>query len=135
MILLCPDLHDLLLANSRRREADHVPAVRFFNPLGAGTWLATELDEDGDTLFGLADPGFGCPELGSFSLSELQSIRLPFGMTIERDLLFTGKHPISAYAEAARIAGSIPGGERILRGAADGQRCDQPSPKVGEEEG
>ncbi|MBZ9672530.1 DUF2958 domain-containing protein [Mesorhizobium sp. ES1-3] len=134
MILLCPDLHERLLANGRRREADHVPAVRFFNPLGAGTWLATELDEDGDTLFGLADLGFGCPELGSFSLSELQSIRLPFGMTIERDLLFTGRHPISVYAEAARMTGSIPEGERILHAAADGQRRDGSSPKEGEEE-
>ena len=43
--------------------------VKLFNPLGAATWMATELDEDGDTLFGLADLGFGCPELGYFSLS------------------------------------------------------------------
>ncbi len=48
--------------------SDHVPVVKFFNPLGEGVWLATELDEDGDTLFGLAD--LGEPELGSFSLSE-----------------------------------------------------------------
>lgn len=62
-----------------------MPVLKFFNPLGEGGWLATELDADGDTLFGLAD--LGCPELGSFSLEEMTSIRLPFGMGIERDIL------------------------------------------------
>jgi len=92
--------------------------VKFFNPLGAGTWLATELDADNDTLFGLADLGFGCPELGSFSVSELTSVRLPFGMGIERDILFEATFPLSVYAEAARQAGSIVESERLLTIAA-----------------
>jgi hypothetical protein len=86
--------------------------VKFFNPLGAGVWLATELDEDGDIMFGLAD--LGSPELGSWSLEELSSVRLPFGMGIERDLLFTGDFPISVWAEAARETGSIRSAERLL---------------------
>jgi len=53
MILLTDDLRERLLANGRDRGADHVPVVKFFNPLGEGVWLATELDADGDTLFGL----------------------------------------------------------------------------------
>ena len=53
MILLTPELHDRLLTNGRLRDVDHVPVVKFFNPVGAATWLATELDEDNDTLFGL----------------------------------------------------------------------------------
>src|SRR3546814_1805581 len=53
-------------------------------PVGSATWLATEMDEDG-ILFGLADLGFGCPELGSFALAELEAVRLPFGLGIERD--------------------------------------------------
>ena len=53
MILLTPELHDRLLANGRLRDVDHVPVVKFFNPVGAATWLATELDADNDTLFGL----------------------------------------------------------------------------------
>ena len=105
MILLTDDLRERLLANGLERGADHVPVVKFFNPLGEGVWLATELDADGDTLFGLADLGY--PELGSFSLEELTSIILPFGMGIERDILFTGDFPISVWAEAAREAGSI----------------------------
>jgi hypothetical protein len=50
MILLTPDLRARLLANGRRRGLDHEPVAKFFNPLGAATWLATELNEDG-TLY------------------------------------------------------------------------------------
>jgi hypothetical protein len=120
MILLTDDLRERLLANGLDRGADHVPVVKFFNPLGKGVWLATELDADGDTLFGLAD--LGNPELGSFSLEELTSICLPFGMGIERDILFTGDFPISVWAEAARQAGSIRAAERILYRAAPPRR-------------
>jgi hypothetical protein len=120
MILLTTDLRERLLANRRLCDIDHVPVVKFFNPLGEGVWLATELDEDGDTLFGLAD--LGEPELGSFSLAEMQSPRLPFGMGIERDILFEGMFPISAWAEAARQTGSIRAAERVLFAAARGQR-------------
>ena len=112
MILLTDTQRDRLLANGRDRDQDHIPVVKFFNPFGAGVWLATELDEDGDIMFGLADIGY--PELGSWSLNELRSIRLPFGMGIERDLLFTGDFPISVWAEAARDAGSIRDAERLL---------------------
>jgi hypothetical protein len=116
MILVTPELRDRLLANGRRRGLDHVPVVKFFNPLGIGTWLATELDEDGDTMFGLADIGY--PELGSFSLAEMQSVELPLGMGIERDILFEGEHPLSVYARAARTAGRIVIDERSLFVAA-----------------
>lgn len=112
MILLTDMQRDRLLANGRQRDQDHIPVVKFFNPFGAGVWLATELDEDGDIMFGLAD--LGSPELGSWSLEELSSVRLPFGMGIERDLLFTGDFPISVWAEAARETGSIRSAERLL---------------------
>lgn len=120
MILLTPELRERLLANGRRRGADHMPVVKFFNPLGEGVWLATELDEDGDTLFGLAD--IGEPELGSFSLAEMTSVSLPFGLGIERDILFEGHFPISAWAEAAHHAGGIRAAERVLYTAARSQR-------------
>lgn len=59
---------------------------KFFNPCGAQTWLITGRDpEIKDILWGAADLGFGCVEFGTISLSELQSLRLPFGLTIERD--------------------------------------------------
>lgn len=112
MILLTPELREQLLANGRQRDADHIPVVKFFNPLGEGIWLATELDEDGDTLFGLAD--LGEPELGSFSLAEMTAVRLPLGLGIERDVLFEGLFPISLWAETAHRTGSIRQAERVL---------------------
>jgi hypothetical protein len=116
MILLSQDLRERLLANGRRRGLDHVPVVKFFNPLGIGTWLVTELDEDGDTLFGLAD--LGEPELGSFSLAEMEALELPCGMGIERDILFEGEFPLSVYMRVAQTAGRIVIDERSLRAAA-----------------
>ena len=124
MMLLTPQLHAALRANDtarqaaaggRKTEPDPIPVVRFFNPCGAAIWLASELSPDGDTLFGLADLGFGCPELGTFSLSELASVRLPFGLSIERDIVFEGLFPLSVYARAARLHGSIPKAEHVLR--------------------
>ena len=108
MELVTPEQRELLLANGARRGADHVPLVKLFNPCGAGTWLLSELDpEDGSIAFGLADLGFGTPEIGSFSLTELEAFQGPFGLGIERDLYFEGKFTLAVYAEAARNAGRI----------------------------
>ena len=63
---------------------------KFFNPMGVGTWLVTQIEPDGNTLWGLADLGFGCVEYGTFSLSELKSVRR-HGLGIERDLHFDPK--------------------------------------------
>ena len=123
MILLTSEVRERLLANGREPETDHVPVVKFFNPLGEGVWLATSLDADGDTLFGLAD--LGEPELGSFSLAEMTSVRLPFGMGIERELLFEGMVPISVWAEAARRTGSIRAAERVIYATQRFQRQDR----------
>ncbi|RYY28704.1 MAG: DUF2958 domain-containing protein [Sphingomonadales bacterium] len=94
---------------------DPWPVIKFFNPLGAATWIATELDEDGDTLFGLADLGFGCPELGCFSLREIRAVRLPFGLLIERDAHFDAMVPLSVWTDQARRLGSITRAEAALR--------------------
>jgi hypothetical protein len=110
MKLLTKALRAKLLANGANRYnllRDFKPVVKFFNPNGAATWLFTELDADGDTLFGLCDLGFGTPELGYASLSELAAVRTRFGLGIERDLWFTAAGPLSEYTAAARETGSI----------------------------
>ena len=119
MKLLTTSLREKLLANGRaNRDADglprehgyidHKPVVKLFTPDGAATWLLTEIDpDDPDRAFGLCDLGFGCPELGYVSLSELESIDGPLGLGIERDILFEAQAPLSVYTEAARRAGSI----------------------------
>lgn len=117
MMLLTQDHRKRLIANGQNR-GDHVPIVKLFNPVGAATWLLSELDSDGDTLFGLADLGFGCAELGSVSLSEIASLTLPFGLSIERDLHFEARFPLTVYADAARIIGRITEDEMRLEAAA-----------------
>ena len=120
MMLLTQDQRKRLIANGQNR-GDHVPIVKLFNPVGAATWLLSELDSDGDTLFGLADLGFGCAELGSVSLSEIASLTLPFGLSIERDLHFEARFALTVYADAARILGRITEDEARLEAAASAQ--------------
>ncbi|QGP79406.1 DUF2958 domain-containing protein [Sphingobium sp. CAP-1] len=144
MILLTPDLRFALRANEINHRApqrdnkpepsnetrgsfDPVPVLKLFNPVGAATWLATELADDSDTLFGLADLGFGCPELGSFSLSEIAAVRLPFGLRIERDIGFETPHPLSVWADAARRTGSILSAQQELR-SAGAKQLPPPNP-------
>lgn len=119
MSLLTPELRAALRAQYHSDAADKRPLVKLFHPLSAATWLASELDDDGDALFGLADLGFGCPELGWFSLTEIESLRLPFGLRIERDLNFTTTLALSDWAAWARKAGSILWAEALLRRASD----------------
>jgi hypothetical protein len=109
MDLIPPKIRARLLANgAAETETDHLPVVKLFYPCGAATWLITEMmPDENDSLFGLADLGFGCPELGYLSLSELQSFKGRFGLGIERDLHFVARFPLSVYTEAARRAGGI----------------------------
>lgn len=119
MSLLTPELRAALREQAGSDAADKRPLAKLFNPLGAATWLASELAEDGDTLFGLADLGFGCPELGYFSLHEIEALRLPFGLRIERDLTFSTRNSLAVWAAWSRKAGSILSAEALLRRASD----------------
>jgi len=104
-----------LLANGLRGDgADPVPPLKLFNPVGPGVWLITEMDADGDTLFGLCDLDMGMPELGHVSLAEITGVRLPFGLAIERDVAFQGRVPLSRWAALARWAGSVREAEAIV---------------------
>jgi Protein of unknown function (DUF2958) len=126
MLLLTQDQRARLIASGQSR-GDHAPVVKFFNPVGSGTWLFSELDADGDTLFGLCDLGFGCPELGSASLSEITAVTLPFSLTIERDLCFEARFPLTIYADAARLCGSITEDEARLAAAAAARAKENPA--------
>jgi Protein of unknown function (DUF2958) len=126
MILLTQDQRARLSANGKCR-GDHVPVVKFFSPVGAATWLFSELDEDGDILFGLCDLGFGCPEMGSASLAEIAAVKLPFGLTIERDLCFEGRFPLTIYADAARLCGCITEDEARLEAAGAARAQENPA--------
>jgi hypothetical protein len=120
MILITEDLRARLLANgAAEEETDHVPVVKLFDPAGAATWIITEMMPDApDILFGLCDLGMGYPELGTVSLSELESIKGRFGLGIERDLHFRPRFTLAAYAEAAHRLGRITEAEQALAEAA-----------------
>ena len=60
-----------------------IAQVKFFTPDSNFTFYATEFDGK-DTFFGLVEGHE--KELGYFSLSELEKVRGPLGLPIERDL-------------------------------------------------
>lgn len=66
-------------------DPDPLARVKLFTPWTNWTWYLVEYDGR-DLAFGLVD-GFEV-ELGHFSISELQAIRGPHGLTIERDQHF-----------------------------------------------
>ena len=70
---------------------DPVVQVKFFTPWSNWTWFAIEFDGE-DIFFGLVK-GFET-ELGYFSLAELEQVRGPWGLKIERDMYFDPK-PLS----------------------------------------
>jgi len=94
------------LRTNYRKGGNHKPVVKLFNPCGAATWLLSELDDD-NIAFGLCDLGMGCPELGYVSIAEITSVRLPFGLKIERDSHFKATKSLSEYAKEARESGQI----------------------------
>ena len=65
---------------------DAIAQVKFFTPDSNWTWYAVEYDPDAKMFFGLVD-GFE-KELGYFGLEELEQIRGPMGLNLERDLYF-----------------------------------------------
>jgi hypothetical protein len=110
MRLFTKAIHERLLANGRTRrdwpddqpEPDFVPVVKLFTPDAGCTWLLTEIDpDDPDIAFGLCDLGLGYPELGSVSISELESVRGRLGLPIERDRHFAASRTLSDFADEA----------------------------------
>lgn len=70
---------------SQENVDDPMVVCKFFTPWTNWTWYVIEY-EDG-MFFGLVE-GFE-KELGYFTLEELEDIKGPFGLKIERDMHFT----------------------------------------------
>lgn len=72
---------------SQDGEGDDATAyVKLFTPDSSWTWYITEMDPETGECFGLVDGHER--ELGYFSLPELESIKGPLGLPIERDRFF-----------------------------------------------
>jgi hypothetical protein len=72
------------------KQSKDIPCIlKLFNPCGAATWFLYEYDPKDRVFFGYANLGDDdCAELGSVSLDELESLTLPMGLKIERDIMF-----------------------------------------------
>lgn len=75
---------------SQERAKDPIIIAKFFNPCGRGKWYATEYNPDEKCFFGYVT-GLDYDEWGYFSLEEMEAVKLPFGLGIERDLHFGEK--------------------------------------------
>lgn len=61
--------------------------AKFFNPCGSQTWYASEYNPETNICYGYVT-GMAYDEWGTFSIDELKSLKLPFGLAIERDMYF-----------------------------------------------
>lgn len=76
------------LYSGEEQGLDALAQVKFFTPDSSWTWYCSEFD-GANIFFGLV---IGMEiELGYFALSELQSVKGPLGLPIERDLHFEPK--------------------------------------------
>jgi len=95
------DAHDLIPAElaatipklyAAEKEKDPIAYLRWFTPDSNWTWYVLEADLDQRIAFGLVK-GFET-ELGYIALDEIESVRGPLGLPVERDLHFQPK-PLS----------------------------------------
>ena len=76
----------LALYEQDGKGSEAVAYVKLFTPDSSWTWYITEMDQETGECFGLV-----CgleTELGYFSLPEIESIRGPLGLPVERDRFF-----------------------------------------------
>ena len=89
MELLPKEIADLLpLLYSEEDKGDEAIAqVKFFTPWASWTWYASEYDPVERLCFGVV-VGYE-REYGYFSVDEIEAIRGPAGLTVERDLYWS----------------------------------------------
>ena len=88
MKLLTKAQREKLIRNHAENEnatepKKHKVVVKLFNPVGMGTWYLTELNPYTNVAFGLAE--IHEKEIGYVDIAELESLKLPMGLKIERD--------------------------------------------------
>ena len=93
MKLLTKKLKKRFKAVGRQEDSKNpIVIAKFFNPAGRGTWYATEYDPEREIFFGYVSIfGDHNDEWGSFSLEQLKNVKLPLGLSIERDRGFEEK--------------------------------------------
>ena len=70
---------------SRNSDMEQMVVAKFFNPAGRGTWYLMNM-EDENYCWGICHIYEW--EVGSFSIKQLESFPLPWGLKVERDRSF-----------------------------------------------
>ena len=91
MLLLTKEIKERLVKNFNDNEAAHgekkfKAVVKLFNPVGRGYWFLTELNPANNMAFGGAF--IHDWDLGGISIDEIQKVKGPLGLGIERDISF-----------------------------------------------
>ncbi len=90
MKLITKELEKRFAALGEQDVADPIVVAKFFNPTGGQTWLAIAYNPEDRVIFCYASLFNDYNnELGYTSIDELESIRGPLGLGIERDLWWT----------------------------------------------
>jgi hypothetical protein len=97
--------HDYILKSSKipalysqsEKGSDAIVHVKLFTPDSNWTWYLTEYDPADRLAFGLC-VFFVEAEMGYVSLAELETVRGPMGLRVERDLYWTPR-PLREVAE------------------------------------
>jgi hypothetical protein len=100
MKLITKEIQKKLNSNLNIDEDKRKPYLKLFSPCGGATWLISEHNKETGLMFGLCDLGMGFVELGYVRLDELKAIKLPFGLTIERDTSWKPKMTLNEYNDA-----------------------------------
>lgn len=82
--------------------------VKYFNPLSNQTWLFTEGERIGNDweLYGYVEVFSGIPEWGYTMLSDIENVKLPMGLSLERDLHL--KQGTTVVQECERLGIHVP---------------------------
>jgi len=91
---------------AQEREDDPKMYIKFFTPWTNWTWYVTEGSEQEDDFIFFGYIIGHEREWGYFSLNELEAVRGPGGLTIERDLYFEP----ARFNEAMRQHNALSGG-------------------------
>jgi hypothetical protein len=99
MILMTKEITEKAQAQWKDQGSmNQMVVAKFFDPAGSWSWYVMNQDpENPDYLWGIVK-GIEV-EVGSFSLSELESTRGRFGLGIERDKFFTPQSAMDVYAK------------------------------------
>ncbi len=74
------------LYSQENKNGDAIAYVKLFTPDSHFTWYILEIDDDNNLCFGYVVADFN--EYGYFTLLELESLRGPLNMRVERDIYF-----------------------------------------------